>query len=879
MIITEGSTDVTVPFYFVDDVAGTAPGEPTTGLLFSDIETGGSASYQRQGAARVDFELFTLANAAAAHTPGGFILVDDTEMAGVYRLDIPDAAIAAGVDFVVVYLRAAAANNTIARPLKIDLTSVDLRDSISAGISRLDAAISSRNSVIPDVAGTAASLHSTTDALVTARTILAASYFDPTADAVANVTLVATTTTNTDMRGTDSAALATALTAVDVKIDRNMDLTERQQPSNTIQGNLYYVGPSTGNDSTGDGSRALPYATLQNAIIDLVTSNNHDGIALLADDPSGVTIHTTASPIICNKRYFSIFGAGRDNIVTRTGAGNTFEITADGVSISKMQIGTAATGSGDGINVTDSDLHRVYDCWFLDTQGDGIHVNRSENMRIHDNHFFGTGVTGLGQGVHISGTAGSSSNNAIFDNEFADTAGTAILIENGTILNTIIQRNTIHGATGFGIDIRDASVDALVAGNELGNNSSGNITDAGTTSIIKNNYDVVDGVLDEVNTGATHNVTNSFGRQVRELDEQVGYEGGAIHLNTLTGDPGTEIGTNGTINNPSSNITDTIAMAVASGRVRIRVSTGSTVTLEADLEGYEIFNESWTLQLEGFSISGTCIRGATVTGIGTGSIRPRLTDCQIGAVTLPPSIIKDCGLGDSSGTFTFGSAGQYIFQECDSVVPGSGAPAFVATGLGSATGINNRGWHGGATYTLDSDITLSHEVSEGGGTTITTGGADVEIRGITRSVSLTLSGAGTVQFVGITGPVAISGTATTTVNLYGVSSSLADTSSGTTVTDATVSSTDVNAILGDTAEIGTAGAGLSNITLPAAGLDLVLVDGKQLPNALEIIAASAIGKISGAGTGTEVFVGLNGVTTRATVTVDGSGNRTTVVYA
>jgi len=41
-----------------------------------------------------------------------------------------------------------------------------------------------------------------------ARTLIAASYFDPAADAVANVTLVATTTTNTDMRGTDSALLA-----------------------------------------------------------------------------------------------------------------------------------------------------------------------------------------------------------------------------------------------------------------------------------------------------------------------------------------------------------------------------------------------------------------------------------------------------------------------------------------------------------------------------------------------------------------------------------------------------------------------------------------------------------------------------------------------
>ena len=45
-----------------------------------------------------------------------------------------------------------------------------------------------------------------------ARTLVAAAYFDPAADAVANVTLVDTVTTNTDMRGTDSAALASVAT-------------------------------------------------------------------------------------------------------------------------------------------------------------------------------------------------------------------------------------------------------------------------------------------------------------------------------------------------------------------------------------------------------------------------------------------------------------------------------------------------------------------------------------------------------------------------------------------------------------------------------------------------------------------------------------------
>lgn len=144
MIITAGSVNVSLPAYFVDDDGGTAPGEPTTGLLFSDIETGGSASYQRQGAARVDLTLITLASAAATHADGGFILIDDTNMPGTYRVDFPDAAFATGADFVIIQMVAAAAKNTLVRPLLIDLTDVDLRDAVSAGLSRLDAAITTR---------------------------------------------------------------------------------------------------------------------------------------------------------------------------------------------------------------------------------------------------------------------------------------------------------------------------------------------------------------------------------------------------------------------------------------------------------------------------------------------------------------------------------------------------------------------------------------------------------------------------------------------------------------------------------------------------------------------------------------------------------------
>jgi hypothetical protein len=121
VIIEAGKLNVTVPVYFVDDVSGTATGEPTTGLLFSDIETGGSASYQRQGLARVDFALVTVA-VAGTHTDGGFIQIDATNMPGLYRLDVPDLAFATGVDFVIIQLVAAGGNDTLMRPIIVDLS-------------------------------------------------------------------------------------------------------------------------------------------------------------------------------------------------------------------------------------------------------------------------------------------------------------------------------------------------------------------------------------------------------------------------------------------------------------------------------------------------------------------------------------------------------------------------------------------------------------------------------------------------------------------------------------------------------------------------------------------------------------------------------------
>lgn len=137
MIVTAGKTNVSVYFYIVQDASNTSPGEPVTGLLFSDIETGGSASYARQGAARVDLTLITLGSASATHADGGFILVDDTNMPGLYRCDFPDAAFATGVDEVNLQVAVASGKNAVGAPINVQILDVDLRDAVRGGMTAL----------------------------------------------------------------------------------------------------------------------------------------------------------------------------------------------------------------------------------------------------------------------------------------------------------------------------------------------------------------------------------------------------------------------------------------------------------------------------------------------------------------------------------------------------------------------------------------------------------------------------------------------------------------------------------------------------------------------------------------------------------------------
>lgn len=97
--IKAGSIDFSMPVLLrniTDDLG-------TTGKIFSDV----TASYWRQGGVRTAITPVTLASVNAAHSDGGFIEVDATNMPGSYRFDLPDAAITTGSDWVMVSIKVA----------------------------------------------------------------------------------------------------------------------------------------------------------------------------------------------------------------------------------------------------------------------------------------------------------------------------------------------------------------------------------------------------------------------------------------------------------------------------------------------------------------------------------------------------------------------------------------------------------------------------------------------------------------------------------------------------------------------------------------------------------------------------------------------------
>lgn len=142
-LIKKGATSQSIYVVALDSTSTT--GGRKTGLAFNTSSLTGY--YVRNGASATAITLATLAAANSAWSSGGFKEVDATNMPGIYRLDVPDAAVASGAESVVVTLKGA--TGMVQIDDETQLVAVDFQDAVRLGITALPNAAAAANGGLP----------------------------------------------------------------------------------------------------------------------------------------------------------------------------------------------------------------------------------------------------------------------------------------------------------------------------------------------------------------------------------------------------------------------------------------------------------------------------------------------------------------------------------------------------------------------------------------------------------------------------------------------------------------------------------------------------------------------------------------------------------
>lgn len=263
----------------------------------------------------------------------------------------------------------------------------------------------------------------------------------------------------------------------------------------------------------------------------------------------------------------------------------------------------------------------------------------------------------------------------------------------------------------------------------------------------------------------------------QNLGQTVGYADGAIWIGGTNANTTPYV--DGTADNP---VTYAAAMTLSAslGLTRFRVRNGTTVTLNASAANKSFVGNEWTLALGNQAIGGAYFFGCEVSGTGTNTTQATFEHCHINNDTMTgPVVMFRCGMDCASGTpFVAGSAGEFMFVDCYSEVASGGAttPYFSFPG---ACAVMFRRYSGGANITLNNTgAALTYEVIGGGALTVELGGADLEVRGMPRSVTVTgITSASTVRIDAVTGPISLAG-ADGAAFIYGVCGTVTDSRTG-----------------------------------------------------------------------------------------------------
>ena len=257
------------------------------------------------------------------------------------------------------------------------------------------------------------------------------------------------------------------------------------------------------------------------------------------------------------------------------------------------------------------------------------------------------------------------------------------------------------------------------------------------------------------------------------------YDDGAIWIDTALSNTNTVSGVDGVSTNPVSTIAAANTLAANLNLNRFRIAPASSITFAATQSGQIFIGDAWTLALGGQDITDSKIIGATVSGIASGTGTTQIFDgCILNACShVKGTHVINSGL---AGTQTVAEAGEYFYDNCHSAIAGAGSVTF---DFGAALNASN--------------FNVRHH---SGGWTVANMGAN------TGTYNASFEGNGQIVW-------AASCSATSNASIRG-SWKITDNASG-----AVTETLDDNQTAVD--EIGTAGAGLTNINLPNQTMDIV----------------------------------------------------------
>ena len=141
---------------------------------------------------------------------------------------------------------------------------------------------------------------------------------------------------------------------------------------------------------------------------------------------------------------------------------------------------------------------------------------------------------------------------------------------------------------------------------------------------------------DEVLTGGTHNITNSAGRRLRAIQENAGYEGGAVWYNSVDGTAGTTPFEHGVVNTPSLLYADVVSLLASVGLHRVECIQGSTAQFTSATTRLTFDGHNYTIDLNGQDVDDVVIMNGIVFGeaVGNGGLLVMDT-CLVTNATLP----------------------------------------------------------------------------------------------------------------------------------------------------------------------------------------------------------------------------------------------------